>query len=213
MFARFSNRVMFLRKVSLTVPVAPLRFLARSARRCRAGRWGRNIRGGGAAGRGRRPARSPPIRAGRPSAGWRSSRFSTARLSCERAMTGTSSSRASVLSRRLILAICSCRLSRDSSLSIELDVVDHDQAEVLAELEPAGVGRDLEHVPRGRVVDEQRRGCAARRSPCPAGSSRGSRGSCPVRSLWPSTRDRAQSSRSASSSRPISRLTKSTAVL
>ena len=28
MLARFSNRVMFLRKVSLTVPVGPLRFLA-----------------------------------------------------------------------------------------------------------------------------------------------------------------------------------------
>ena len=39
----------------------------------------------------------------------------------------------------------------------ELDVIDHDQAEVLAQLEPPGVGRDLEHVPRGGVVDEERR--------------------------------------------------------
>ena len=43
----------------------------------------------------------------------------------------------------------------------ELDVVDHDQAEVLPQLEPAGHGRDLEHVPRGGVVDEDR---GARRS-------------------------------------------------
>ena len=50
--------------------------------------------------------------------GFLSSRFSTARLSCESAITGTFSSRASVFSRRLILAICSWRLSRDSSESI-----------------------------------------------------------------------------------------------
>ena len=35
----------------------------------------------------------------------------------------------------------------------------------------------------------------------------------PVRSLWPSTCDRAQRSRSASSTRPISRLTNSTGIL
>ena len=95
----------------------------------------------------------------------------------------------------------------------ELDVVDHDQAEVLPELEPAGVGGDLEHVPRGGVVDEQRRRAAARRSALPSWVISRLPRPWPVRSLWPSTRDREQSSRSASSSWPISRLTNRTGIL
>ncbi len=131
MLARFSNRVMFFRKVSLTVPVAPLRFLARSARRCRAGRSGRSTRGGGAARRGRRPARWRPDSRRSAIRGRRSSRFSTARLSCERAID-----RHLELARErleppadlgdLLLPAVARLVAVD-----QLDVIDHDQAEVL----------------------------------------------------------------------------------
>ena len=114
-------------------------------------------------------------------------------------MTGTCSSRARVLSRRLILAICSCRLSRDSSAIDELDIIDHDQAEILPQLEPAGVGGDLEHVPGGRVVDEQRAQFRSSSTPLPRRVISRVPRYLPVRSLWPSTRERAQRSRSASS--------------
>ena len=38
----------------------------------------------------------------------------------------------------------------------ELDVIDHDQADLVAPSHAAGAGGDLKHVPRGRVVDEDR---------------------------------------------------------
>ena len=74
-------------------------------------------------------------------------------------MTGTSSSRASVLRPREICPICSTRFSTVPAGAHELQVVDQDQAEPVGVLlrEPARLGADVEHREVRGVVDVERR--------------------------------------------------------
>ena len=72
-------------------------------------------------------------------------------------MTGTSSSLASSLSARENSETSCWRLSTLLAAGHQLEVVDDDELEVVALLEPPALGPDLHHRHVGRVVDEQRR--------------------------------------------------------
>ena len=108
-----------------------------------------------------------------------SPRCSGPRLSWESAMIGTSSSLASSLIWRENSETSSWRDSTLLAGGHQLHVVDDDQPQVVALLEPAGLGPDLHHRHVGRVVDEhRRRGDLGHLAGQPASSRRRSSGRC-----------------------------------
>ena len=84
-------------------------------------------------------------------------RDSTARESCETAITGTSSSRARIFRPRLIWPICSTRLLRAALGAHQLQVVHDHQAEAVAGRQAARLRAQLQHAHVARVVHEDRR--------------------------------------------------------
>ncbi len=101
------------------------------------------------------------------SCGRLSSRCSTARLSWDRPITGTSSSLASCFRPRLISEISWTRLSlllRPDALE-QLEIIDHDHADALLPLEAAGAGAKRGDGQAGRVVDVERKRLQVRRGP------------------------------------------------
>jgi hypothetical protein len=99
------------------------------------------------------------------SCGRLSSRCSTARLSCDRAITGTSSSLASCLRPRLISEISWTRLSFAALAGAlqQLEIVDDDHADVLLPLQAPGAGAQRGDGQAGRVVDVERQVCSSPR--------------------------------------------------
>ncbi len=83
-------------------------------------------------------------------------RASTARESWDTAITGISSSRARILSPRLIWPTCSTRLSERRVRADQLEVVHHQQPEAVAGVEAARLGAHLEHADVARVVEVDR---------------------------------------------------------
>ena len=92
------------------------------------------------------------------SIGFLSSRCSTARLSCDSAITGRSSSLASCFSPRLISEISWTRLSFDSLARPrqQLQVIDDDHADALLPLEPPRAGAQRGDGQPRRIVDVER---------------------------------------------------------